>query len=156
MGSDGRAITPTLSSSYRGRRYAYYVPQQDIAVGAGASGLPRLAAGKLHTSVWAHLRSCLRDPEPWFEALPPALTEHPTFDRQLMAKRLRDFEAMLDQVFPAHQTRVFRQLIEQVVVGKTDIAVRVSVKGIFDLMLELLDERYLEELGKDQSGTTAE
>ena len=73
-----------------------------------------------------------------------------------MAQRLRAFEAMLDQVFPAHQTRVFRQLIEQVVVGKTDVAVRVSAKGIFDLMLELLDERYLAELGKDQSGPATE
>ncbi|MFM7801663.1 MAG: recombinase family protein, partial [Limnohabitans sp.] len=27
VGSDGRAMTPSLSSSYRGRRYAYYVPQ---------------------------------------------------------------------------------------------------------------------------------
>jgi site-specific DNA recombinase len=156
VGSDGRAMTPSLSSSYRGRRYAYYVPLQDIAVGAGASGLPRLAAGKLHTSVWAHLRSCLRNPEPWFEALPPALTEHPTFDRQLTAKRLRDFEALLDQVFPAHQTRVFRQLIEQVVVGKTDMTVRVSAKGIFDLMLELLDDRYLTELRREQTGSASE
>lgn len=46
---------------------------------------------------------------------------------------------------------MFRQLIEQVVVSKTDVAVHVSTKGIFDLMLELLDERYLAELGKDQS-----
>lgn len=73
-----------------------------------------------------------------------------------MAKRLRDFEAMLDQVFPAHQTRVFRQLIEQVVVGKTDMTVRVSAKGIFDLMLELLDGRYLAELRREQTGSAAE
>ncbi len=156
VGTDGRAMTPSLSSSYRGRRYLYYVPQKDIAVGAGKSGLPRLAAGKLHVSVWAYLRSCLRNPTPWFDALPLALTENPTFDRQLMAERLANFEAMLDTLFPLHQARVFRQLIDQVVVGKDSVVVRVSPKGIVDLMTELLDQSYLIKLQMRQRESSAE
>ena len=156
VGTDGRAMTPALSSSYRGRRYPYYVPQKEIAVGAGKSGLPRIAAGKLHASVWAYLRSCLRNPTPWFDALPLALTENPTFDRQLMAERLGNFEAMLDTLFPAHQARVFRQLIDQVVVGKDSVVVRVSPKGIVDLMTELLDQNYLAKLQVRQGESSAD
>jgi len=44
FGSDGRAMSPWLSSAYKGRKYAYYIPQRKIAEGAGASGLPRLQA----------------------------------------------------------------------------------------------------------------
>ncbi len=156
IGTDGRAMTPALSSAYRGRRYPYYVPQKDISVGAGKSGLPRIAAGKLHASVWAYLRSCLPNPTPWFDTLPLALTEHPTFSRELMAERLRKFEAMLDELFPIHQARVFRQLIDQVVVGKDGVVVRVSPKGIVDLMIELLDPDYVAKLQMRQSDVSAE
>lgn len=156
VGTDGRAMTPSLSSSYRGRRYPYYVPQKEIAVGAGKSGLPRIAAGKLHASVWSYLRSCLRNPTPWFDALPLALTENPTFDHQLVAEQLAKFEAMFDTLFPVHQARVFRQLIDQVVVGKDSVVVRVSPKGIVDLMTELLGEDYLAKLQVRQRELSAE
>ena len=146
VGTDGHALTPCLSSPYRGRRYAYYVPQRDISVGAGESGLPRLAAGKLHASVWLYLRSCLRQPDRWFDALSSALTQHPTFDRRLVADRLQKLETKLDEFFPVVQKKLFRQLIEQVVVGKDSFVVRANPKGIFDLMIELLDERYLVQL----------
>jgi DNA invertase Pin-like site-specific DNA recombinase len=146
VGTDGHAMTPCLSSPYLGRRYAYYVPQRDISVGAGESGLPRIAAGKLHASVWLYLRSCLRQPDEWFDALSSTLTQHPTFDRRLVAERLQKLEAKLDEFFPVVQKKLFRQLIEQVVVGKDSFTVRANLKGIFDLMIELLDERYLAQL----------
>jgi energy-coupling factor transporter ATP-binding protein EcfA2 len=98
----------------------------------------------------------LRDPDPWFDGLPTAMTSHPTFDRQLMAQRLRKLEAVIDVLFPAHQMHLFRQLVEQVVVGKDSFVVRVNPQGIFDLMTELLDEDYLKELQTAQSGPVAE
>lgn len=146
VGLDGRAMTPWLSSPYKGRRYPYYVPQKDIASGAGKSGLPRLAAHQVHRVVWHHLRTSLRDPEDWFKGLPPALTAHPTFERHLIADRLRNLESVIDLLFPELKTRLFRQLVQQVVVEKRTLLVRVSTKGIIDLILELLDEDYLKAL----------
>ena len=156
VGTDGRSFTPCLSSGYRGRHYAYYVPQKEISVGAGKSGLPRIPVRKIHAAVWSYLRSCLRNPDPWFEALPDALTQHPVFDRGLVAARLRNLEAAIDLLFPLHQARIFRQLIEQVVVGKDSYVVRVSIKGVFDLMSELLDENYLAQLKARQGGASEE
>jgi DNA invertase Pin-like site-specific DNA recombinase len=153
VGTDGRSFSPCLSSGYRGRHYSYYVSQKDISVGAGKSGLPRIAAPKIHAAVWAYLRSCLLNPDPWFDALPVALTQHPVFDRELVARRLRNLESVIDLLFPEHQTRIFRQLIEQVVVGKDSCVVRLSSKGIFDLMSELLDENYLAEIKARQCGS---
>ena len=73
-----------------------------------------------------------------------------------MAERLGNFEAMLDTLFPAHQARVFRQLIDQVVVGKDSVVVRVSPKGIVDLMTELLDQNYLAKLQVRQGESSAD
>ncbi|NBP39952.1 MAG: recombinase family protein [Betaproteobacteria bacterium] len=146
VGADGRAMTPWLSSAYKGRRYAYYIPQREIASGAGKSGLPRLAANKIHAAVWDHLRTCLRDPEPWFKGLPSALTEHPTFSIPLIAERLRRLEAVIGWLFPMYKTRLLRQLIEKVTVDKHSFVIRVSLQGVFDLMRELLDESYIKAL----------
>ena len=63
-----------------------------------------------------------------------------------MADRLQKLETKLDEFFPVVQKKLFRQLIEQVVVGKDSFVVRANPKGIFDLMIELLDERYLVQL----------
>jgi hypothetical protein len=54
----------------------------------------------------------------------------------------------IDKLLPVNQMALLRQLIEQVVVDKKDFTVRVSAKGLFDLMLELLDESYLTQLKK--------
>ncbi len=146
--ASGRAMSPSLSSGYKGRHYSYYVSQSDIAVGAGTSGVPRIATRKIHAAVWAYLREGLRNPQPWFDALPTKLTSHPSFNRQIMAARLSQVEAAIDKLLPANQMALLRQLVEQVVVNKKDLTVRVSAKGLFDLMLELLDESYLTQLKK--------
>lgn len=146
--ASGRAMSPSLSSGYKGRHYSYYVSQSDIAVGAGTSGVPRIATRKIHAAVWAYLREGLRNPQPWFDALPTKLTSHPSFNRQIMAARLSQVEAAIDKLFPANQMALLRQLVEQVVVNKKDLTVRVSAKGLFALMLELLDESYLTQLKK--------
>ena len=61
FGADGRAMSPWLSSSYKARKYAYYIPQREIAEGAGASGLTRLQAANLNDQVWTYLRRTLAD-----------------------------------------------------------------------------------------------
>jgi len=146
----GVSNTPTPDSTFllKGRHYWYYVSQSDIAVGSGTSGVPRIATRKIHAAVWAYLREGLRNPQPWFDALPTKLTSHPSFNRQIMAARLSQVEVAIDKLFPANQMALLRQLVEQVLVNKKDLTVRVSAKGLFDLMLELLDESYLTQLKK--------
>jgi hypothetical protein len=141
-------MSPSLSSGYKGTHYSYYVSQSDIAVGAGTSGVPRIATRKIHAAGWANIREGLGNPQPWVDALPIKLTSHPSFHRQIMAARLSQVEAAIDKWFPANQMALLRQLVEQVVVNKKDFTVRVSAKGLFDLMLELLDESYLKQLKK--------
>jgi hypothetical protein len=63
-----------------------------------------------------------------------------------MAERLNQVEAAIDELFPANQMALMRQLVEQVVVDKKHFTLRLSTKGFFELMLELLDESFLDVL----------
>lgn len=140
FGTDQHAMTPWLSSSRRGRHYPYYVPQQDIALGAGKSGLPRLPAGELHAKVLAYLREGFRNPAPWFAALPPSLTQRADFDHALITRQLRNLDQAFDLVFPGTQRRLFKQLVDRVVVGKEQLVIQIRPQGIVELMAELLDQ----------------
>lgn len=122
------------SSEYRGCRYAYYIPQKEIAVSAGASGLPRFRAHELHQRIWDYLRQHFRDPAPWFDDLPETLTTHPSFDRELIAARLAKLDHVFDLLWPVHQKRIFRQLVDRVTVGPDHFVVRVTVDGLIDLI----------------------
>mgnify|MGYP003794937449 FL=1 len=49
-------------------------------------------------------------------------------------------DAIWDQLFPAEQTRIFKLLIEKVIVSPTDLEVRLRPNGIERLVLELRPE----------------
>ncbi len=139
--SDGRAMSPWLSSAYKGRKYAYYIPQREIAEGAGASGLPRLQAANLNDQVWSSLRRLLSTPEQLLAHLPKPLTESPDFDLSLVVKRLMNLEGLSEELFPVHQKNLVKQLIEQVTVHPDRLDIDFSLDGLMDLILELLADR---------------
>lgn len=141
FGADGRAMSPWLSSAYKGRKYAYYIPQKEIAEGAGASGLPRLQAANLNDQVWLSLRQLLSSPEQLLAYLPKPLTESPEFDLSLVVKRLMHFEGLSDELFPIHQKNLVAQLIERVTVHADRLDIDFRLGGLMDLILELLADR---------------
>lgn len=138
FGEDGRSMTPWMSSKQRGRQLGYYIPQKEISVGAGASGLPRLSAYHLHEQVIEHLYENFRDPSQWLAALPQSLTDHPTFDQALITERLRETARVSDLFTLPSKAQLIRLLVEQVVVGPNDILVRISARGVFELICDLM------------------
>jgi DNA invertase Pin-like site-specific DNA recombinase len=140
FGADGRAMSPWLSSQYKGRKYAYYIPQREIAEGAGASGLPRLQAANLNDQVWGYLRQCLSDPGWLMNYLPEFLTNNPVFDSSLVVKRLMHLEGISEQLFPVNQKRIVLQLIERVTVHVDRLDIDLSLDGLMELILELLSD----------------
>lgn len=141
FGADGRAMSPWLSSAYKGRKYAYYIPQKEIAEGAGASGLPRLQAANLNDQVWSSLRQLLSTPEQLLAYLPKPLTESADFDISLVVKRLMNLEGVSEELFPVHQKRLVTQLIDRVRVHADRLDIDFSLDGLMDLILELLADR---------------
>lgn len=141
FGSDGRAMSPWLSSAYKGRKYAYYIPQREIAEGAGASGLPRLQAANLNDQVWSSLRQLLSTPEQLLAYLPKPLTESPEFDLSLAVKRLMNLEGLSEELFPVHQKQLVTQLIDRVTVHADRLDIDFSMDGLMELILGLLADR---------------
>lgn len=138
FGSDGRAMSPWLSSAYKGRKYAYYIPQKEIAEGAGASGLPRLQAANLNDQVWSSLRQLLSTPEQLLAHLPKPLTDSADFDLSLGVKRLMNLEGLSEELFPVHQMRLVTQLIDKVTLHADRLDIDFSLEGLMELILELL------------------
>lgn len=141
FGADGRAMSPWLSSAYKSRKYAYNIPQREIAEGAGASGLPRLQAANLNDQVWSNLRQLLSTPEQFLAHLPKPLTESPDFDLSLVVKRLMNLEGLSEELFPVHQKQLVTQLIDRVTVHADRLDIDFSLDGLMDLILELLADR---------------
>lgn len=83
----GWAMSPWLSSTYKGRKYAYYIAQREIAEGADASGLLRMQAANLNDRVWSSLRQLLSNPDQLIAHLPKPSIESPDFDASLVMKR---------------------------------------------------------------------
>jgi site-specific DNA recombinase len=134
-------MSPWLSSAYKDRKYAYYIPQREIAEGAGASGLPRLQAANLNDQVWLSLRGLLSTPEQLLAHLPEQLTESPDFDISLVVKRLMNLEGLSEELFPVHQKQLVTQLIDKVTVHANRLDIDFSLEGLMHLILELLADR---------------
>ena len=107
-------------------------------MGAGASGLPRLSAHHLHAQVMEHLYENFRDPSQWLAALLQSLTDHPTFDHALITERLRETARVSDLFSLPSKAQLIRLLVEKVVVRPDDILVRISAKGVFELICDLM------------------
>ena len=141
VGQAGRALSPwhTVKKS-NGRRYRYYIPQRDAKEHAGASGLPRLPAAELEAAVFDQVRSILRSPDLLADIVPRAAKLDPSMDEAKVTVAMTRIDAIWDQLFPAEQTRIFKLLIEKVIVSPTDLEVRLRPNGIERLVLELRPE----------------
>tara|TARA_B100000745_G_C20126135_1_gene385722 strand:+ start:45 stop:1211 length:1167 start_codon:yes stop_codon:yes gene_type:complete len=141
FGSDGRALSPWLSSAYKGRKYAYYIPQREISEGAGASGLPRLPAASLNEAVWSYLRRLISNPNSLIDYLPKRLIEYPEFDRSLVTRRLTNLEFFSEELFPVNRMHVVLQLVDRVTVHSNRLDIAISREGLMSLIFELISDK---------------
>ena len=141
FGADGRAMSPWLSSSYKNRKYAYYIPQRDIAEGAGASGLPRLQAANVNEQIYLFIKQCLNNPQVLIDKLPQQLTDSAEFDRPMIERTLKSLAAVFDQLFPVNQYHILTKLIHRVTVHADKLDVQINIEGLLELVFELLSDQ---------------
>ena len=120
FGSDGRAMSPFHTTKKNGRRYRYYAPQRENKEDAGASGLPRLPAAELESTVLDQLRVLLRSPALLSEVLPRAIELDPNLDEAKVTVAMTRLDVIWDQLFPAEQARIVKLLVEKVIVSPND------------------------------------
>ena len=138
---DGRAFSPWCSSSRKGRHYSYYIAQKDIAVGAGASGLPRFAAHKLERLVIEDLRAHWRDPTRLIEMLPEELKLDPRYRESDVVDALAQLDAIWHLLFPGFQHLIVREFVSRVIVEPEDLVVQIDTHAVIKRVHAFLKEQ---------------
>ncbi len=137
FGNDGRALSPWHTTKKNGRRYRYYIPQRDAKEFAGASGLPRLSASQLETTVLDQLRAIMRQPAMIGEIVPQAIALNNALDEAQVTVAMTRLDVIWDQLFPTEQARIVKLLVEKVIVSPTNIELRLRANGIEQVVMEL-------------------
>ena len=149
FGEDGRAYSPWTSSLRRNRLYRYYVPQKDIALGGGTSGLPRLNAFTVEQMVIQHVHEQLQSPAGVLAQLPDWMRAHPEYDEQKFASALTTIAEVWDLLFQHFKNRIVKQVLERVTVHPHEISVRLSVDGFVGLIRAHLEGETLQMTIRD-------
>lgn len=95
----------------------------------------------MNDQVWSSLRQLLSTPEQLLAHLPKPLTESPDFDLSLVVKRLMNLEGLSEELFPVHQMKLVTHLIDRVTGHADRFDIDFSLKGLMDLILELISDR---------------
>ena len=141
FGEDGRAYSPWTSSVRNGRCYRYYIPQRNIALGAGASGLPRLSAYELESIVVDQLRCKLRSPSILLENLPAEIKQRQGYDEAIIVSALAGIDSVWDVLFTDFRDSLVRALLNAVIVGPEKLVVQIDMEGLARVVIDLLKEQ---------------
>ena len=138
FGEDGRAFSPWTSSLRGNRVYKYYVAQKDIAVGGGASGLPRLQAYSLEQQVRDHVYHHLSQPATVLRELPACMTQHPDYSEQHFSEALARIAELWPSLFSTSRDQIVRRVLNRVIVHRDGITIRLEIEGFVGLISEVL------------------
>jgi site-specific DNA recombinase len=138
FGEDGRAYSPWTSSVRGNRIYKYYVPQKDIALGGGASGLPRLQAFALEQQVMDHVYDHLKNPALVLDQLPDWMTQHPEYSEAHFSEALTRIAEVWPVMFPFFKKQMVLRVLDRVTAHRDGITVRLHVDGFVELIREFL------------------
>ena len=138
FGSDGRAMSPTLSRGRQGQRYRYYV-SQSVLKGSAADGPPiaRISAAEIEGAVIAQVRGLLRQPEVVMGAWRAARASVPDMTEDEARLALERLDPLWEELFPAEQARIIHLLVDRVDVGADGADVRLRLDGLASLVRDL-------------------
>jgi len=113
--ADGVHYVPTRTRKPHGKVYRYYLPYSDKRDGAGHSAIGPVPAGEVETLVTTALCAALAEPDA-HAALWRRLAKTAPRSAEAGARAaLKRLAAAWPHLFPDHQDRLLRQLIERIV-----------------------------------------
>jgi len=150
FGVDGRAYTPWRSTKHKYRVYCYYVPQKEIAVGAGASGLPRYSAYKLENLVMECLRETLRDPSRLIKGLPEVLKNQPDYSEATVVTALSRLDEDWHTLTPFQQRAITLQFVKTIIIGPDNLVLNFDIDGVMQRVRDFHQELQSESSGDNE------
>jgi DNA invertase Pin-like site-specific DNA recombinase len=140
FGADGRALSPTHTRK-KGRLYRYYVSQSVLQGGANDATYRRLPAGEIEAVVMAQVRALLRQPEVVVGTWRAAQQQAPDVTEDECREALGRLDPLWEELFPAEQERIVRQLVERVTVGEAGAEIKLNLEGIAGLARDMAAKR---------------
>ena len=142
-GHCGRSMTPSHTKR-RDRTYRYYVCVGSQKFGYDSCPIKCVPAGDIEEAVLGQLRSILTSPDMAAQTARSAreieaesgVTAGGITESEV-SEALRDLDGVWNELFPAEQHRIFRELVEQVNVTQGGIDVSLRADGIYSVVSEL-------------------
>jgi hypothetical protein len=139
-GQPARAQSPALSPTHtrrRGKLYTYYVSQAVLKGTDDGCTVRRISAGEIEAAVMDQVRELLRQPEVVIGTWRAAQAEAPDLTEAETREALEQLDPLWEELFPAEQERIVRNLVERVDVSPAGADIRLRLDGLAGLVRDL-------------------
>lgn len=129
-------MIPT-STRRRGKLYRYYTPNAHMKKSCGECPIGNISAGEIENVVLLQLQSLLQTPDLVALVWCAVKESDPDIAESMVKQRLENILVLWDELFPAEQERLMRQLVERVVVKADGIEIFLHQEGLGDFARSL-------------------
>jgi site-specific DNA recombinase len=135
-GGCNSGMTPT-NTRRRGKLYRYYTPSAHMKKSCGDCPVGNISAGEIENVVLLQLQGLLQTPDVVARVWCVARESDPDVTESAVKQRLENILTLWDELFPAEQERLMRQLVERVVVKPDGIEIFLHKEGLGDFARDL-------------------
>ncbi len=130
-GGCNSGMMPT-STRRRGKLYRYYTPNAHMKKSCGDCPVGNVSAGDIENVVLTQLQNMLQTPEIIAQVWIAAKAADPAFTEKDAHQRLSNILELWEQLFPAEQQRVMRQVVQEVIVKSDGLEIVLNKNGLGD------------------------
>jgi site-specific DNA recombinase len=134
----GGSMGPTYTQKKDGRRYSYYVCEQDAKRANSICHMKRLPAGGIERAVVEQIGAVFRTPEIISKTL--QMCKQDSVDQVTVNDIIDTFSTMeffWDDLFPAERNRIIRLIVERVIVRESGFDIEIKGQGLEHVVDEL-------------------
>jgi hypothetical protein len=120
-----------------GRPYRYYVSTDTIRAGAHGDSIRRVSAAQIEAVVIAQIKALMQSPEIIVATWRAARETIPGLTEGQVAERLRAFDDLWSELFPAEQARIVQLLVDRVDIAHNGANITLNVEGLASTLQDL-------------------
>ena len=127
------AMTP-YHARKKGKLYRYYTPSGILKTSCELCPVGSIPAGEIETIVLSQLKSIFKTPELIVRVWQKTREQEPNVKESQIREAFKHIDEVWDELFPAEQERIVKLLIQNIIVGKDGVDLRIRATGIGTLI----------------------
>ena len=128
-GGCNSGMMPT-STRRRGKLYRYYTPNAHMKKSCSNCPVGNVSAGEIENVVLMQLQEMLQTPEIVVQVWRAANAINPSITENDVRQKLKNILQLWDELFPAEQQRIMRQLVQEIIVNTDGIEIALNSDGL--------------------------